>query len=210
MKGKGAMVAPVKDPMDYRAEDAISAAFRAHGAALHRLALRLCGDQQVAEDAIADTFVKVLSRRSDAPIDALYPYLRRALVNQVNNWLRRRSVERAWARVRHADHRGAGDVDVQVIDRLVVRAAMANLGQRQRTVLVLRFFEGLDVKGTAELMGTSEGTVKSQTARALDRLRALLAMEGPAPPPLTTSARRVPGSGLGTRTDPLGRSTDAS
>ena len=52
-----------------------------------------------------------------------------------------------------------------------VRRALSQLTQRQRTVLVLRFYEQLTVADTARAMGIAEGTVKSQTSRALDALR---------------------------------------
>jgi hypothetical protein len=49
--------------------------------------------------------------------------------------------------------------------------------KRQRAVLVLRFLEGLSVEETAEILGCRPGTVKSQSARGLDPLRAVLAAE---------------------------------
>ena len=52
-------------------------------------------------------------------------------------------------------------------------AALARLPGRQRACVVLRYFEELDVRETAALLGCSEGTVKSQTSRALDSLRAM-------------------------------------
>ena len=52
---------------------------------------------------------------------------------------------------------------------------MAQLAPRQRSVLVLRYFYDLTVEQTAETLGIALGTVKSQTSRALDALRALLA-----------------------------------
>ena len=60
-------------------------------------------------------------------------------------------------------------------DRLAIRAALAQVPPRQRAVLVLRFYEDCNVAETARLIGCSEGTVKSQAARGLVRLRELLA-----------------------------------
>ena len=52
--------------------------------------------------------------------------------------------------------------------------ALAKLPRRQHAVVVLRYFRDFDVQTTAELMGCSEGTVKSQTSRALATMRNLL------------------------------------
>ncbi|ADB35432.1 RNA polymerase, sigma-24 subunit, ECF subfamily [Kribbella flavida DSM 17836] len=60
-------------------------------------------------------------------------------------------------------------------ERLVMLDALAQLPKRQRAVVVLRFFSDLDVATVADLMGCSQGTVKSQTARGLDKLRDLVA-----------------------------------
>ena len=58
--------------------------------------------------------------------------------------------------------------------RLTVLDALAKLPRRQHAVVVLRYFRDFDVQTTAELMGCSEGTVKSQTSRALATMRDLL------------------------------------
>jgi RNA polymerase sigma factor (sigma-70 family) len=67
----------------------------------------------------------------------------------------------------------AGSVE----DRLVLFDALAKMPPRQRAVVVLRFWQDLDVTETAHLLGCSEGTVKSQSARGLAKLRELLANE---------------------------------
>ncbi len=72
----------------------------------------------------------------------------------------------------------------RVAERGVVVGALNRLPTRQRQVIVLRFFEDLSVEQTAELLGFSTGTVKSYTARALARLRELLAADYPQPDPL--------------------------
>ncbi|TCC56261.1 SigE family RNA polymerase sigma factor [Kribbella pittospori] len=59
-------------------------------------------------------------------------------------------------------------------ERLTVLQALAKLPRRQHAVVVLRYFRDLDVQATADLMGCSTGTVKSQTSHALTKLRDLL------------------------------------
>jgi RNA polymerase sigma-70 factor (sigma-E family) len=59
-------------------------------------------------------------------------------------------------------------------DRLTVLSALARLPKRQRAAVVLRYFRDLDVSTVAELMGCSEGTVKSQTSRGLGTMRDLI------------------------------------
>ncbi|XVU29877.1 RNA polymerase sigma factor [Actinoplanes sp. CA-054009] len=57
---------------------------------------------------------------------------------------------------------------------VAVRRALAQLGPRQRAAVVLRYLEDLPVAEVAALLGVTEGTVKSQTARALQSMRAVL------------------------------------
>jgi RNA polymerase sigma factor (sigma-70 family) len=68
--------------------------------------------------------------------------------------------------------RGVDDATSAVDARLALRTALARLGRRQRAVLVLRYFEDLTEPQVAEVLGCSVGTVKSQTSKALARLRA--------------------------------------
>jgi RNA polymerase sigma factor (sigma-70 family) len=65
-----------------------------------------------------------------------------------------------------------------VTNREWVRGALASVPSGQRAVLVMRYFEGLDVAETARALGCSEGNVKSQTARGLAALRAALELRG--------------------------------
>ena len=67
-----------------------------------------------------------------------------------------------------------GEVD----DRLLVVAALAELPPRQRATVVLRYYDELSVEETAEVLGCTTGTVKSQTARGLDALRERLVAAG--------------------------------
>lgn len=67
--------------------------------------------------------------------------------------------------------------------------AVRRLARRQREVVVLRFFLDLSVEQTAATLGTSQGTVKSYTARALARMRALLAESADASQPVTSEVQ---------------------
>src|SRR5688500_2085145 len=78
---------------------------------------------------------------------------------------------RGWARVRlSAPLPERPVVDPDPLDRIAMTQALRELPARQRAVLVLRYLMDLDVAATAEAMGCSEGTVKSQASRGLANL----------------------------------------
>jgi RNA polymerase sigma factor (sigma-70 family) len=60
------------------------------------------------------------------------------------------------------------------VERDRVLVALSAIGPRQRACIVLRFYDGLSIEETAEMLGCSAGTVKSQTSRGLDHLRRVL------------------------------------
>ncbi|QXJ27035.1 SigE family RNA polymerase sigma factor [Actinomadura graeca] len=142
---------------------------------LRRIAHLLCRDPHRADDVVqaALTRLYVHWRRARAA-DDVDRYVRAILVR---SFLSERRL--AWARVRltgaPADTPGlASAPDPDVETREEVRAALARVPRRQRAVLVLRFLCDLPVAEVAEILGCSEGTVKSQTAHGLARLRALM------------------------------------
>jgi RNA polymerase sigma-70 factor (sigma-E family) len=148
-------------------------------AALRRTAYLLCGDWHRADDlvqsALTSLYVSWHRVRDRASLDG---YVRAVLVRRAVDESRR-----PWRRETHT----AAVPDVAapdafaVEDRESVRAALRRLPARQRAVVVLRFYDDVDVAETARLLGCSEGTVKSYTARALATLRAALGPEWPAP-----------------------------
>jgi RNA polymerase sigma-70 factor (sigma-E family) len=138
---------------------------------LLRTAYLLTGDLHRAEDLVQDAFIKVAlrwSRLVDGNPDA---YARTVIVRSNVSWWRRTRRERVVPDVPDAPSEGdggdAGDVD----RRLVLRRALARLTRKQRAVIVLRFYEDLSEPQVAATLGVSVGTVKSQTAAALARLR---------------------------------------
>ena len=142
----------------------------ARSAALLRLAVLLTGDRHDGEDLLQIALTKAYRSwwRLRRP-ELAEAYVRRILVTSVTSW-RRRGSARERATELLPDQRVAGS-DAEVADRLVMAQALRMLSPGQRAVLVLRFFEDLSEQQTAELLGCSVGTVKSQTARGLAALR---------------------------------------
>jgi RNA polymerase sigma-70 factor (ECF subfamily) len=142
----------------------------ARSAALLRLAVLLTGDLHDGEDLLQTALVKAYRSwwRLRSP-ELAERYVRRILVNSVISW-RRRGSRREQATDRLRDCQVAGP-EVEVGDRVVMRQALRALSPGQRAVLVLRFFEDLSEQQTADLLGCSVGTVKSQTSRGLAALR---------------------------------------
>ena len=151
--------------------------YAAHHAEALRLAYLLCGNKERAEDAVADAFVRVYRQMSRSDIREPRAYVRRAVVNEVNSRFRRLALERRQALKRSGDARGARGADEELVEHDQVFAALRQLSQRQRAVVVLRFYEDLPEKAIAEAMGISVGTVKSTLHRGMERLRGLLAEE---------------------------------
>jgi RNA polymerase sigma-70 factor (sigma-E family) len=138
---------------------------------LLRTAYLLAGDRHRAEDLLQSALLVLLSswRRIDKP----EAYLRRVMVNQlVSGWRRRRIVEVLTAVL---PDRAAAQPDEDRRDELW--SALRRLPARMRAVLVLRYWEDLSEQQTADALGCSVGTVKSQSSRGLARLRELV--EGP-------------------------------
>lgn len=134
---------------------------------LLRSAYLLTGDLHRAEDLVQEALTKVALRwprlRSGNPT----AYARTIVVRDNVSWWRRRRREVVVEDVGVAD---AG-VSSDPVTALVVRRALARLTPAQRAVLVLRHFDDLTERETAEVLGVAIGTVKSQNAVALARLR---------------------------------------
>jgi RNA polymerase sigma-70 factor (sigma-E family) len=141
-------------------------------ATLRRLAFVLCGDAHRADDLVQQTITALFVRWPKiSTVAHLDNYVRSMLVN---NFIDERRL--AWAKVRlcRQPPERAVPADQGVEERTVVRAALAKVPRRQQAVLVLRFIDDLPVAEVAEILGCSEGTVKSQTSHGLTTLRKLL------------------------------------
>jgi RNA polymerase sigma-70 factor (ECF subfamily) len=153
----------------------IEACYVRVGRGLFNVLYRMLWDQPACQDVIHDAFLQLWSRRAHlhaAHIDAL---AYRISLNLARNRLR-------WNRLRHW-------VGVEVLDEVTpppgleqdqlaelrdLRAAMARLDPRDREIVLLSEYAGLDTEELARLLGIAPGTVGSRKHRALGRLRELL------------------------------------
>ncbi len=155
-----------------REPDVFTAFVAGHQRRLQRTAFLLTGDWQLAEDLVQTALAKAWVRwagitRTEQP----EMYVRRVIVTTYISWRRRRwRGEVATAEL--PDHGEPADLQAEAASRLLARKLLAALPARQRAVLVLRFFDDLTETEVAAMMGCAVGTVKSQTAKALARLRA--------------------------------------
>jgi RNA polymerase sigma-70 factor (sigma-E family) len=134
-----------------------------------RLAYLLTGDARLAEDLVQDAFVRLAGRMLHlrAP-DGFQAYLRTTVVNLVRSYRRRKSVEARYLE-RHIAHIEVEPPDLA--DRVELRTALMALPLRQRTAIVLRFYEDLSDAQTAEVMRCRRAAVKSLVARGMVTLR---------------------------------------
>lgn len=140
----------------------------ARGAALQRTAFLLTGDWGRAEDLLQSVLVKTLRHWPRVSAGSPEAYVRAALARTaVSSWRRRWHGEIPSA----ALPEGTSDRWSEVDRRRVIFDALRELPARQRAVIVLRFYEDLTEAAVADALGVSVGTVKSQTAKALARLR---------------------------------------
>jgi len=140
----------------------------ARSGALLRTAYLLTGNHQDAEDLVQTALLKAVPEWGK--VREPESYVRRILAHEsISRWRRRRWRESSTEALPELPAAG-GDVD----NRLLLRQALGLLAPRQRAVIVLRYFDDLTEAQTAEALGISVGTVKSQARDALARLRALI------------------------------------
>jgi RNA polymerase sigma-70 factor (sigma-E family) len=142
-----------------------------HSDRARRLAYLLTGDSALAEDLTQEAFVKLAGRylhlRDQVAFEA---YLRRTVVNLSRTHYRRAGKERVKAQ-RLAGLRPPALSPPDIVARDSIERALARLSDRQRAAVVLRFYEDMSERQTADVLGCRPGTVKSLISRALDILR---------------------------------------
>ncbi|MCO8272159.1 SigE family RNA polymerase sigma factor [Actinoplanes sp. TRM 88003] len=140
--------------------------------ALRRLAYLLGGDEHQADDLVQETITKLYAKWPRiAKVENVDAYVHTMLVRAFLDEKRR-----GWWRVslRGAPPERPAPAPPSSDEKTVLRAALKRIPARQQAVLVLRFLCDRSVADVAQLLGCSEGTVKSQTSHGLNALRRIL------------------------------------
>ncbi len=161
-----------------RDRTAFAELYRRHYDAVFRYCVHRLFERQTAEDVTSAVFLKVVENfhRFKGTETDFRRWLYKIATNAVNHHLRKTSrrnyllasvQEHIW---NHPDdcETSADKADIKL---QVLREAMLNLKPRYQTIITLRFFENLKLTEIAEVLGSSDGTVRSQLARALTKLR---------------------------------------
>jgi RNA polymerase sigma factor (sigma-70 family) len=135
-----------------------------------RTAYAILGSWPSAEDAVQTAFTQLYVHWPRIQPDAVDAYARRTLVNTCFRMAKVRRREKTTDRLPDAGHDGSEGT----LTRLDLVTALGTLSPRARAVVALRFLDDLSVAEVAAVLNVAEGTVKSQTARALERLQSVL------------------------------------
>ena len=166
------------DPQQIRAaEYAVGELFRAHRMGLTRLALLLVDDEATAQDVVQEAYLGLYQHYDQLHNPAAArDYLRSAVLNVSRSVLRRRRTARGYVPRHEAPARSAESLAIMRSEHRQVLAALTKIGERQREVLVLRYWSGLSEAEIAAATGLSAGAVKSTASRGLTALEKQLSM----------------------------------
>lgn len=139
---------------------------------LRRTAYLVCGDWVQAEDLVQEALLKLyVAWPRVASSEGVQAYARRTVVNvAIDAGRRKAKLPRSYDEVPDLPdrHDAVRSSDI----RAVVMDALRELPSRARACVVLRYFDDLPVDETARILGVTSGTVKSQTSRGLELLKA--------------------------------------
>jgi RNA polymerase sigma-70 factor (ECF subfamily) len=158
-------------------------------------------DDNVALDVVQDSMLKLSEKYADKPLEELPMLFQRILQNSIRDHYRRQKVRNLWTTLLSSFSFGKDDEDEDPLETLeaadgsnaagnpaeqfermqtigFIEEELRKLPARQREAFLLRYWEGLDVAETAEVMGCSEGSVKTHCSRATHTLADALKAKG--------------------------------
>jgi RNA polymerase sigma-70 factor (ECF subfamily) len=159
--------------------------YRRHYDAVFRYCAHRLFDRASAEDVTSEVFLKMVEnfhgfRGNDTQFRN---WLYRIATNAVNNHMRRMNRHNSLLRAaREQTNSGVADCGESPESLALLKEAMLSLKPRYQTIITLRFFENLKLTEIADILGSSPGTVRSQLARALVKLREKMSSGGTAWP----------------------------
>ena len=162
-------------------ELALRAAYDRWGGLVHAFCVRSLASRADAEEATAQVFVNAWRGRGGLDVDRgslagwLLGIARRVVAAAHAAAARQRALQEALEALREVDDEPSPD---QLVDRLLVADAMAQLGPEQRRAVGLAFYDGLTHEQVARTMGLPLGTAKTHIRRGLAVLRRRLEVDG--------------------------------
>ena len=154
-----------------RGSERIEELYDAHMTSAVRFAYLLCGDRELAQDLAHDAFIRVSSRLGALRSPEKFaPYLRSTILNGYRSHYRSLKRERAFLDSQRRDDQPIAEPpDIETRDRM--QKALDELSPRRKAAVVLRYYEDMSERQTAEILGCSVGAVKALVARGLKHLR---------------------------------------
>jgi len=153
--------------------------YRMHYDAVFRYCAHRLFDRTAAEDITSDVFLKAIENIScfRGTEKQFGNWLYTIATNAVNNYLRKTVRQKSLLKTAYEQaNNQLADRGVLSERLALLKEAMLTLKPRYQTIITLRFFENLKLTEIAEVLGSSPGTVRSQLARGLARLRKQLAV----------------------------------
>lgn len=158
-------------------------------------------DEHIALDIVQDAMLKLAEKYSDKPAEELPLLFHRILQNTIRDHFRRNKVRSAWSTLLSSLIPQTSEKDNDPLENLTVEEknsysnqphlaieqnqvmtqiedALSNLSPRQREAFLLRYWEDFDTNETAQVMGCTEGSVKTHCSRAVDNLAQILRKKG--------------------------------
>lgn len=158
-------------------------------------------NEEAALDIVQDSMLKLAEKYAAKPDEELPLLFQRILQNTIRDYYRRQKVRNTWTTLLSAFSPNQEDADYDPLDTLqaadgsnnkhnpsdqldrlqligIIEKAIETLPARQREAFLLRYWEELDVAQTAEVMGCSEGSVKTHCSRATHTLAVALKAKG--------------------------------